>query len=122
MSVGSTISAPSAASSSTARSAAASAGALYPQYSLPWYADPLAAQPPGHGVSGVVDAVVGQHASSAAASATVGAIGPAVSCDDEIGTIPAVGQQADRGLDPDAAVERGRAGDRAVRLGADRER
>ena len=49
------------------------------------------------------------------------AIGPAVSCDDEIGTMPVVGSRPTVGLMPDAAVERGRAGDRAVGLGADGE-
>ena len=61
-------------------------------------------------------------ASSAAASATVRAIGPAVSCVCEIGMMPDAAHQADRRLDADQAVDRRRTDDRAVGLGADADR
>ena len=61
-------------------------------------------------------------ASSAAASATVRAIGPAVSCVCAIGMMPRAAHEADRRLDADEAVRRRRADDRAVGLGADADR
>ena len=122
-SVASTIVAPSAASSCTARSACVvGVAAVAPVASL------------GARRSASRPAVRRRRArrsrsrspastpSSAAASRTVVAIGPGESCELETGTTPSVGTTPDGRLEPDAAVERRRAGDRAVRLRADRVR
>ena len=59
--------------------------------------------------------------SNSAASRTLAAIGPAVSWLWLMGTMCVRLDQPDRRLQPDDAVDRGRAGDRAIGFGADRE-
>ena len=56
-----------------------------------------------------------------AVSVTVRVIGPAVSCVWAIGMMPFWDDEADRRLEADHEVVAGRAGDGAVRLGADRD-
>ena len=100
-------------------------------------AEPGALQPAGveeRGVVGVEFAGAGRggarragrrrrrRRAAMAASRTVRAIGPAVSCECEIGMMPARLHRPDRRLDPDDAVDRRRAHDRAAGLGADGQR
>ena len=82
--------------------------------------DPLARQPPGDGVRRVVGAVARPARSAARPRRRpCAAIGPGESWDRRDRHDAVGGDRADRRLDADAAVEGGRAGDRAVGLGAD---